>query len=79
VVFGTSTDIKLHDLSQQEEEEEEDDFWDLYSDVTEDSIQLWYDAESLGLQVLTLWGHVLSSSSEVRISEKNGILKKKKS
>jgi len=26
VVFGTSTDIKLHDLSQQEEEEEEDDF-----------------------------------------------------
>jgi len=76
MVFNTSTDIKLHDLSWWEEE---DDFWGLYNDVTEDSIQQWYDAESLGLQVLTLWGHVLSSSSEVRISEKNGILKKKKS
>jgi len=75
-VFGTSTDIKLCDLSWQEEG---DYFWDLYSDVAEDSIQLGYDAESLGLWVLTLWGHVLSSSSKVRISEKNGILKKKKS
>jgi hypothetical protein len=45
MVFCTSTDIKLHDLSWQEEDY---DYWGLYSDVAEESIKLGCDTGVTG-------------------------------